>query len=338
MPEKTYREALNEALHIEFERDPNVFICGEDVSGGAGGSSGERESSGGIFGITNGLLPKFGEERVIDTPISENTIVGLAVGASLAGKRGIAELMFADFVTLALDQIANQAAKMRYMSGGQAKCPVVIRIPYGGGMNMAAQHSQTFYNILTGIPGIKVVMPSSPADAKGLLLSAIRDDDPVVFMEHKAMYFMGGEEVPDGDYTIPIGEAAVLNEGDDATIIAMGMMVKHAQASVAALAAQGINCDLVDLRTTSPLDEDTILDSVEKTGRVVVADEGTPRCSLASDIAGFIASHGFSSLKAPVQQVTSPHAPVPFSRELEKAFYPTSDDITAAVKTVVEYK
>ena len=285
---KTYREALNEVMHSEMERDSNVFVCGEDISGGAGGTSGEREASGGIFGVTAGLLPRFGEDRVIDTPISENTIVGMAAGASLAGKRGVAEIMFADFVTLALDQMMNQAAKFRYMSGGKAKCPIVIRVPYGAGMNMGAQHSQTMYNIVTSVPGLKCVMPTSPADAKGLLTAAIRDDDPVVFFEHKAMYGSKGE-VPDGEYIIPFGQAAVLNEGDDVSIIAMGRMVLFAKESIKKLKAEGINCDLIDLRTTSPLDENAILDSVEKTGRVVIVDESTPRCSLASDIAGFIA-------------------------------------------------
>ncbi len=337
MPVMTYRDALNQVMHQEMERDPTVFVCGEDVSGGAGGTSGEREASGGIFGVTGGLLPKFGEDRVIDTPISENTIVGLAVGASLAGKRGIAEIMFADFLGLALDQTMNQAAKFRYMSGGKAKCPVVIRVPYGAGMNMAAQHSQTMYQIVTSVPGLKVVMPSNPADAKGLLTTAIRDDDPVVFFEHKAMYGRKGE-VPEGEYLVPFGQAAVLNEGDDATIVAMGRMVAFAEKALPKLAEDGINCDLIDLRTTSPLDEDAILDSVEKTGRVVVVDESPPRCSLASDIAGFIASHGFSSLKAPVQQVTAPHAPVPFSRDLERAYVPGPAHIDAAVRKVVSYK
>jgi pyruvate dehydrogenase E1 component beta subunit len=337
MPVMTYRDALNEVMHQEMERDPTVFVCGEDVSGGAGGTSGEREASGGIFGVTGGLLPKFGEDRVIDTPISENTIVGLAVGASLAGKRGIAEIMFADFLGLALDQTMNQAAKFRYMSGGKAKCPVVIRVPYGAGMNMAAQHSQTMYQMITSVPGLKVVMPSNPADAKGLLTTAIRDDDPVVFFEHKAMYGRKGE-VPDGEYLVPFGQAAVLNEGDDATIVAMGRMVAFAEKALPKLAEDGINCDLIDLRTTSPLDEDAILDSVEKTGRVVVVDESPPRCSLASDIAGFIASHGFSSLKAPVEQVTAPHAPVPFARDLERAYVPGPSHIDAAVRKVVSYK
>ena len=334
---KTYREALNEVMHSEMERDSNVFVCGEDISGGAGGSSGEREASGGIVGVTSGLLPRFGEDRVIDTPISENTIVGMAVGASLAGKRGVAEIMFADFLTLALDQMMNQAAKFRYMSGGKAKCPIVIRVPYGAGMNMGAQHSQTMYNIVTSVPGLKCVMPTSPADAKGLLTAAIRDDDPVVFFEHKAIYGSKGE-VPDGEYIIPFGQAALINEGDDVSIIAMGRMVLFAKESIKKLKAEGINCDLIDLRTTSPLDENAILDSVEKTGRVVIVDESTPRCSLASDIAGFIVSHGFSSLKAPIQQVTSPHAPVPFARELERAYVPSPDNISTAVRRVMNYK
>lgn len=337
MPIMTYREALNDVMHREMARDPHVFVCGEDVSGGAGGTSGEREASGGIFGVTSGLLPKFGEDRVIDTPISENAIVGLAVGASLAGKRGIAEIMFADFLGLALDQTMNQAAKFRYMSGGKAKCPVVIRVPYGAGMNMAAQHSQTMYQIITSVPGLKVAMPSNPADAKGLLTAAIRDDDPVVFFEHKAMYGRKGE-VPDGDYVIPFGKAARLNEGGDATIIAMGRMVIFAEKALEALKASGINCDLIDIRTTSPLDEEAILDSVENTGRVVVVDECPPRCSLASDIAGFIASHGFSSLKAPVGQVTAPHSPVPYSKDLERLYVPGPAQIEAAVRKVIAYK
>ncbi|MBC6402410.1 MAG: alpha-ketoacid dehydrogenase subunit beta [Hyphomonadaceae bacterium] len=333
----TYREALNQVLHTEMARAPDIFVCGEDISGGAGGTSGEREASGGIFGVTAGLLPRFGADRVIDTPISENTIVGMAAGASLAGKRGIAEIMFADFITLALDQMMNQAAKFRYMSGGKATCPLVIRVPYGAGMNMGAQHSQSMYNIVTSVPGLKTVIPTNAADAKGLLTTAIRDDDPVVFFEHKAMY--GRKyEVPDGEYLIPFGQASLLCEGDDATIIAMGRMVLFAQKSVAVLKEEGIDCDLIDLRTTSPMDEDTILDSVEKTGRVIVVDECTPRCSLASDIAGFIASHGFSSLKAPVGQVTSPHAPVPFARELERAFVPNPVSIAAAVRKVVSYQ
>lgn len=337
MPEMSYRDALNDALHHEFARDDSVFLCGEDVSGGAGGSSGEREASGGIFGVSNGLLPKFGENRVIDTPISENAIVGLAAGASLAGKRGIAEIMFADFLGLALDQTMNQAAKFRYMSGGKASCPVTIRVPYGAGMNMAAQHSQTIYQIITSIPGVKVALPATPADAKGMLLTAIRDDDPVVFFEHKAMYATVGE-VPEGEYTVPFGKARLVTQGDDVTIISMGLMVSIAEQAQKQLAKDGISAEVIDIRTTSPLDEETILDSVEKTGRVVVVDECPPRCSLASDIAGFVAKHGFSSLRAPVEQVTAPHASVPFARELERAFLPNPGDIIAAVNSVISYK
>lgn len=337
MAVKTYREALNEAMHREMERDARVFVCGEDVSGGAGGTSGEREASGGIFGVTSGLLPRFGEDRVIDTPISENAIVGLAVGASLAGKRGVAEIMFADFLGLALDQTMNQAAKFRYMSGGKAKCPVVIRVPYGAGMNMAAQHSQTMYQIITSVPGLKVAMPSNPADAKGLLTAAIRDDDPVVFFEHKALYGRKGE-VPGGDHVVPFGKAAMVAEGDDATIVAMGRMVVFAEKALEGLRASGVNCDLIDIRTTSPLDEDAVLDSVEKTGRVVIVDECPPRCSLAADIGAFIASKGFSSLKAPIELVTAPHAPVPFSKDLERNYVPGPTQIEAAVRRVVGYK
>lgn len=337
MTKMAIRTALNQTLHAEMERDSNVFICGEDISGGAGGSSGEREASGGIFGVTAGLLPKFGAGRVIDTPISENMIVGLAAGASLTGKRGIAEIMFADFLALALDQTVNQAAKFRYMSGGKATCPMVLRVPYGAGMNMAAQHSQAFYNIVASFPGIKVVMPSNAADAKGLLTMAIRDDDPVVFFEHKAMY-KRESDVPDGEHIVPFGKAAIVNEGDDVTVIATGLMVIYAEQVVTALKKEGINCDLLDLRTISPMDENAILDSVEKTGRVVVVDECTPRFSLASDVAGFISSFAFSSLKAPVQQVTSPHTPVPFSRELERAYVPNPPDIEAAIRKVINYK
>ncbi len=336
MPIMTYREALNDALHREMARDPNIFVCGEDVSGGAGGTSGEREASGGIFGVTAGLLPKFGEHRVIDTPISENAIVGLAVGASLAGKRGVAEIMFADFLGLALDQIMNQAAKFRYMSGGKAKCPVVIRAPYGAGMNMGAQHSQTMYQVATSIPGIIVALPATPADAKGLLTTALRGDDPVVFFEHKAMYGRKGD-VPEGDYLVPFGKAQLLSIGDDVTIITMGRMTVFAEKAVAALKESGFGVDHLDLRTTSPLDETAILDSVEKTGRVVVVDECPPRCSVAADIAGFVATHAFSSLKAPVQQVTAPHTPTPFAKELERAYVPGPVQIEAAARRAIAY-
>lgn len=335
MPVITLREALNEALHLEMARDPRVIVLGEDVSGGAGGTSGQRDAAGGIFGVTKGLIHKFGEGRVIDTPISESCIIGAANGAALAGLRPVAELMFADFVGVAMDQIFNQAAKFRYMFGGKARTPLVIRMSFGAGMNCAAQHSQTIYPFMTAVPGLKVVVPSNPYDAKGLLLTAIRDDDPVVFFEHKALYSRKGE-VPDGDYMIPFGEAALVREGEHATIVALGRMVPFAEKALEKLNAEGITCDLIDPRTTSPLDEETILESVSNTGRLVVVDESPPRCSVASDIAAIVAQKGFRDLKAPIQIVTAPHTPVPFARELERAYVPGPAAIEAAVRKVLK--
>ncbi len=335
MPVITLREALNEALHLEMARDARVIVLGEDVSGGAGGTSGQRDAAGGIFGVTKGLIHKFGEGRVIDTPISESCIIGAANGAALAGLRPVAELMFADFVGVAMDQIFNQAAKFRYMFGGKARTPLVIRMSFGAGMNCAAQHSQTIYPFMTAVPGLKVVVPSNPYDAKGLLLTAIRDDDPVVFFEHKALYSRKGE-VPEGEYLIPFGEAALVREGDHATIVALGRMVPFAEKALDKLNAEGITCDLIDPRTTSPLDEETILESVSNTGRLVVVDESPPRCSVASDIAAIVAQKGFRDLKAPIEIVTAPHTPVPFARELERAYVPGPAQIEAAVRKVLK--
>ena len=262
MPQLSMRDALNQALHQEMARDDRVIVLGEDVSGGAGGTSGEREASGGIFGVTKGLLPAFGEERVIDTPISESAIVGAAAGAALAGLRPVAEIMFADFVGVCMDQIYNQIAKFRYMFGGKTTCPVVIRMAMGAGMNMGPQHSQTIYSLLTAIPGLKVVVPSNAYDAKGLLIQAIRDDDPVVFFEHKALYPRKCE-VPENAYTVPFGEASLVREGEHVTVVAIARMVVFAERAIDTLAKDGISCDLIDPRTTSPLDIDTIIESVE---------------------------------------------------------------------------
>jgi pyruvate dehydrogenase E1 component beta subunit len=332
---KSMRDAINDALHLEMARDPSIIVLGEDVSGGAGGTSGEREASGGIFGVTKGLLPRFGDHRVIDTPISESAIIGAAGGAALAGLRPVAELMFADFVGVSLDQIFNQLAKFRYMFGGKANCPAIVRLAMGAGMNMGAQHSQTMYSMLTGVPGLKVVIPSNAYDAKGLMISALRGNDPVLFFEHKALYPRKGE-VPDGPYTIPFGEASLVREGEHVTVVAIARMVPFAEKAIDALAKEGITCDLIDPRTTSPLDEETILESVENTGRLVVVDESNPRCSIASDIAGMVASRGFHSLKAPVQLVTAPHTPVPFARELERAYVPSPTRIEAAIRAVMK--
>jgi acetoin:2,6-dichlorophenolindophenol oxidoreductase subunit beta len=334
MPQKSFRDAINEALHLEMARDPSIIVLGEDVAGGAGGT-GVEEAAGGIFGVTKGLMTKFGRDRVIDTPISESAIVGAAAGAALAGLRPVAELMFADFIGVCMDQIFNQTAKFRYMFGGKSRCPVVIRAATGAGMNMGAQHSQTMYPMITAVPGIKVVIPSNAYDAKGLLIEALRGDDPVMFFEHKALYPRKGE-VPDEAYRIPFGEAALVREGEHVTVVALARMVPFAEKAIDALAKEGITCDLIDPRTTSPLDEETILESVESTGRLVVVDESPPRCSVAADIAAIVAQKGFHSLKAPIIQVTAPHSPVPFARELERAYVPGPQKIEAAIRRVMK--
>ena len=336
MAEMMIREAVARTIWNEMERDENVVVLGEDIVGGMG-TEGGPEALGGIWGTSVGLYDKFGANRVIDTPISESAIVGAAAGLALSGKRPIAEIMFADFLGVCLDQVWNQLAKFRYMFGGKTVCPAVIRMSYGAGVNAAAQHSQSVYSLLTAIPGLKVAVPSTPADAKGLLTAAIRGSDPVIFMEHKALYTMRGE-VPEGDYMLPFGKAREARAGSDVTIVTCGLMVSKSEEAAARLAEDGIECNIIDLRTTSPIDEDAILDSLEITGRLVVVDESPPRCSLATDIAGIAAQHAFSSLKAPIQLVTAPHSPVPFARELEREYLPSADKIEAAVRAVMAYK
>ena len=331
----SYQQAINEALDQEMSRDQTVIVMGEDNAGGAG-SPGEEDSWGGVLGVTKGLFHKH-PGRVLDTPISESGFIGAAVGAACNGMRPVAELMFVDFLGVCFDQIFNQAAKFKYMFGGKAETPVVIRTMYGAGFRAAAQHSQCLYNIFTHIPGLKVVVPSNPYDAKGLLIQSIRDNDPVIFMEHKVLYTMEGD-VPEESYAIPFGEANVLREGNDVTIVAIGRMVNLAMEAAGNLQKQGIQCEVIDPRTTSPLDEDTILESVENTGRLVVVDESNPRCSMASDIAGIAAQKAFGALKAPIEQVTAPHVPVPFSDALEDIYVPSVAQIEAAVKRVKEYK
>ena len=336
MAEMMIREAVARTIWNEMERDENVVVLGEDIVGGMG-TEGGPEALGGIWGTSVGLYDKFGANRVIDTPISESAIVGAAAGLALSGKRPIAEIMFADFLGVCLDQVWNQLAKFRYMFGGKTVCPAVIRMSYGAGVNAAAQHSQSVYSLLTAIPGLKVAVPSTPADAKGLLTAAIRGSDPVIFMEHKALYTMRGE-VPEGDYMLPFGKAREARAGSDVTIVTCGLMVSKSEEAAARLAEDGIECNIIDLRTTSPIDEDAILDSLEITGRLVGVDESPPRCSLATDIAGIAAQHAFSSLKAPIQLVTAPHSPVPFARELEREYLPSADKIEAAVRAVMAYK
>ena len=324
----TYSQAINEALAQEMARDDSVIVMGEDNAGGAG-APGEDDAWGGVLGVTKGLFHKF-PGRVLDTPLSEGGYIGAAVGAAACGMRPVAELMFIDFMGVCFDQIFNQAAKFRYMFGGKAVTPVVIRAMYGAGLRAAAQHSQMLTSLFTHIPGLKVVCPSTPYDAKGLLIQAIRDNDPVIFLEHKLLYTREGD-VPEESYAIPFGEANVMRDGDDATIVTYGRMVHLAMDAAAKLAKDGIQVDVIDLRTTSPLDEETILESAERTGRVVVVDEATPRCSIATDIAALVARRAFRSLKAPIELVTAPHTPTPFAGVLEDLYIPSADAIAQAV-------
>ncbi|MDT0576009.1 alpha-ketoacid dehydrogenase subunit beta [Croceicoccus sp. F390] len=337
MTQMAYRDAVRQTIFAEMERDENVVMLGEDIVGGMG-TAGGPEAIGGIWSTSTGFYDAFGADRVIDTPISESAIIGAAGGLALTGKRPIAELMFADFIGVSLDQIWNQIAKFRYMFGGKSRCPAVLRMIYGAGFNAAAQHSQSVHQILTGMPGLKVVMPATPGDAAGLLREAIRDDDPVVFLEHKALYGVKGEVPDDPDYTIPFGHARLARAGEDVTIVATGMMVGMAERAADSLASDGIGCDVLDLRTTSPLDEEAVLDSVEVTGRLVVVDEAPPRCNLATDIVALVAHKAFASLRAPAQMVTPPHTPVPFARELESAYLPSPDKIEAAARKALDYR
>lgn len=331
---KTYREAINDALRQEMRRDPTVIVMGEEVSGGAG-CEGQDDAYGGVFGVTKGLMPEFGRERVIDTPITESAIIGAAAGAACTGLRPVAELMFFDFIGVCFDQIFNQAAKFRYMFGGKSKTPMVIRATVGAGWRAGAQHSNMLHPVVTHIAGLKVVMPSNAYDAKGLMISAIRDDDPVIFLEHKILYDTSCE-VPDEPYAIPFGVASFNREGNDVTLVAISGMVPRANAAAEQLAALGIECDVIDPRTVSPIDFDAIIESVEVSGRLVIVDEANERCSLAADISSVIAERAFHALRAPIIKVTAPHTPVPFSPVLEDAYVPSVEKIVAAVHQVME--
>jgi pyruvate/2-oxoglutarate/acetoin dehydrogenase E1 component len=333
MARTSFRQALNDALRSEMRRESRVVVIGEDVAGGAGGT-GVDDAYGGIMGVTRGLVGEFGRARIIDTPITESAIIGMAAGAAMTGLRPVAELMFVDFLGVCLDQILNQAAKFRYMFGGRARTPLVIRAMFGAGFSAGAQHSQCLYSIFTHIPGLKVVIPSSPYDAKGLLIQAIRDDDPVIFLEHTKLYDLEGE-VPAESYTVPFGEAHVLREGGDLTIVALARMTHVALEAASSLAKKGIEVTIIDPRTTSPLDEETILESIGITGRLLVVDESNPRCSVASEISAVVAERGFRDLKAPIRRVTAPHTPVPFSPVLEDAYIPSGAAIEAAVMELV---
>lgn len=328
----SYKDAINEALSQEMERDDKIIVMGLDNAGGRG-TEGVMDAWGGVLGVTKGLYAKYGE-RVMDTPISESAYIGAAVGAAACGMRPVVEMMFADFLGVCFDQLMNQAAKFRYMFGGTAETPVVCRMMYGAGFRAAAQHSQCLYSIFAHIPGLKVVLPSTPAEAKGLLIQSIRDNDPVIFMEHKALYAMKGE-VPEEPYAIPFGKANIVREGKDVTIVALGRMVHMAAQAATALAKAGIECEIIDPRTISPLDEATIIKSVEKTGKLVVVDESHPRASMAGDISSIVAQAAFKSLTGPIKLVTAPHTPVPFADALEDLYIPNAAKIEAAVTSLL---
>src|SRR5213594_530613 len=321
--EITFAQALNEAIRQEMERDERVFVMGEDVG-----------LIGGIFGVTRGLREAFGEGRVRDTPISEPTFVGMGVGAAIAGLRPIVELQIWDFVAMTMDQIVNQAAKFRYMLGGTPTVPLVIRGPQGGGIRLAAQHSHSLEAWFVHVPGLVVIAPSTPYDAKGLLAAAIRDDNPVIFLEHKVLYAQKGP-VPEPAYAIPLGKADVKRAGTDVTVIATQVMVQRALAAAEELARDGISVEVIDPRTLAPLDEATILSSVEKTGRLVVAHEAVKRGGFGAEVAALVSEKALDWLDAPIVRVGARHVPMPYNDALERATIPTQEDIAAAVRSLV---
>jgi pyruvate dehydrogenase E1 component beta subunit len=328
----TYREAINEALDQEMSRDPSVIMMGEDIAGGTG-SPGEMDAWGGPLGVTKGLYTKHGD-RIMDTPLSESAFIGAAIGAAACGMRPVAELMFIDFMGVCFDQIFNQAAKFKYMFGGKAETPVVIRSMVGAGFRAAAQHSQMLTPLFTHIPGLKVACASNPYDAKGLLTQSIRENDPVIFCEHKNLYDIEGD-VPEESYAIPFAEANLVREGKDVTIVTYGMMVGRSLDASDALAKDGVECEVLDLRTLSPIDMESVLESVENTGRLVVVDEANPRCNIATDVSAQVAQQAFKALKAPIEMVTAPHTPVPFTSALEDLYIPSAEKVVGAVRKIM---
>jgi pyruvate dehydrogenase E1 component beta subunit len=327
----TTAKAMVEAIELEMERDPSVFYLGEDVG-----------PYGGIFSSTTGLQEKFGASRVIDTPISETAFIGLAIGAAVEGMRPIAELMFADFMGVCLDQIYNHMAKIHFESGGNVKVPMVLTTAVGGGYSDAAQHSQCLWGTLAHLPGMKVVVPSNPHDAKGLMISAIRDDNPVVYMFHKGVMGLpwmaknprSTDDVPDGSYTVPIGEAKVVRTGSDVTVVTLSLSVHHALDAAESLAGHGLDVEVIDLRSLVPLDRETILGSVAKTGRLVVVDEDYQSFGLSGEVVATVTDIDPGMLRAPVARVANPDVPLPYSRSLEYAVLPRQDRIEAAVHRV----
>ena len=321
---KTLREGITEAIREEMIADENVIVMGCDVA-----------LRGNPFSITKGLLAEFGPNRMIDTPISEHSFTGIGIGAAIAGLRPLVEILYNDWITLPLDQIVNTAAKSRYMFGGMVNVPIVIRCPFGVGGGVAAQHSQSFESWFNHIPGLKVICPSTPYDVKGLLKSAIRDDNPVVFLEHKRCYQLKGE-IPDEEYTVPIGKAAVRREGKDVTVVTYSLMTYKSEEAADELAKEGISVEVIDLRTILPLDYDTVMSSIEKTNRVVVVHEAVTRGGIGGDIIAEICKRGFDLLEAPPLRVGAPAVPVPYNSGLEALTQPRTQDIVDVIRKVLE--
>ncbi|MBY0223558.1 alpha-ketoacid dehydrogenase subunit beta [Mammaliicoccus sciuri] len=337
----TFMTAINEAMAQSMRKDESVILIGTDVAGGAEvdhlvQDDGRYDDAfGGVFGLSKGLVTEFGRRRVIDTPIAEHGYFSAAVGAAATGLRPIAELMFNDFVGFALDPILNQGAKMRYMFGGKAKIPLTVRTVHGAGAGAAAQHSQTLYGLFGAIPGVKVVVPSNPYDAKGLMLAAIEDDNLVVFSEDKMLYGIKGD-VPEDYYTIEIGKANVVREGSDLTIVAIGKMVQVAQEVAERLNPDGVEVEVIDLRTIAPWDQETVIESVKKTGRLIVIDESNPHNNTATDIASVVADKAFDYLDGPIKTVCAPNTPVPFAANLEKAYIPDANKVLHVADEIIE--
>ncbi len=331
----SYIQAVNEALRQELERDPTVIIMGEDIAGGAGRDQFE-DAWGGPMRLTKGLIGQFGPERIRDTPISEAGFVGAGVGAAATGLRPVVDLMYVGFLGVCGDQILNNAAKMHYMFGGKVNIPLTIMTGIGAGTNSAAQHSETVYSVFTHYPGLKVVVPSNPYNVKGLYLAAIRDDDPVIICNNRQL--MGirfDHHVPEEDYIVPIGKANVAREGSDITLVGMSYTTHVCLQAAQELESQGISAEVIDLQSVSPMDNETILDSVRKTRKVVIVDEDYPRCSVASDISALVAEEAFDYLDAPPRRVTPPHTSVPYSMPLEALFVPTKEKVVDAAREVL---
>jgi pyruvate/2-oxoglutarate/acetoin dehydrogenase E1 component len=323
MSEIRYMHALNQALISEMERDPSVFIAGEDVV------------TGGVFAVTRGIFERFGEKRIVNTPISESAIIGLGIGSALTGLRPVVEIMFMDFIGCCMDQLINQAAKIRYMFGGKMSVPMVVRTPEGAGLGAGPQHSQCLEALFAHIPGLKVVIPSTPYDAKGLLISSIRDDNPVIFVENKMLYAVKGE-VPEEPYTIPLGKGEVKREGEDITIVGVSYTVREALAAADELDNEGIRAEVIDLRTISPLDKETILGSLQKTGRLLIVHEAVKNGGFGAEVAAVVAEEAFDYLDAPIVRIGAPFMPVPFSKKAEQNYIPNKEKIISAAKEMLD--